>query len=62
MRILSDSLLFRSFVTVVALTLMIWVLRGLTLLSFLPGLVLWLGMLLSIALGLLWAWQSSKRW
>lgn len=62
MRIVSDSLLFRSFVTVVGLTLVIWILRGLTVLSFLPGLVLWLGIVLSIALGVLTAWQSSKRW
>ncbi|TVR04130.1 MAG: hypothetical protein EA395_16610 [Phormidium sp. GEM2.Bin31] len=62
MRIFSDSLVFRSFVAVVVLTFVIWVLRGLTLLSFLPGLVLWLGLLLSVALGLLSAWQSSKRW
>ncbi|NMG58491.1 hypothetical protein E1H12_08110 [Geitlerinema sp. P-1104] len=62
MRILPDSFVFRSFVAMVVLTLIIWVLRGLTVLSFLPGLVLWLGLLLSIALGLLSAWQSSKRW
>jgi|GEM_PF-2068137 hypothetical protein len=62
MRIVSDSLLFRCFVVVVGVTLVIWILRGLTLLSFVPGLVLWLGIFLSIALGLLSAWQSSKRW
>lgn len=62
MRIVSDSLLFRSFVAVLGLTLVIWILRGLTVLSFLPGLVLWLGIFLSLALGLLTAWQRSKRW
>ncbi|MCC5897339.1 MAG: hypothetical protein JJU32_05390 [Phormidium sp. BM_Day4_Bin.17] len=62
MRIFPDSFVFRSFLAAVLLTLIIWVLRGLTLLSFLPGLVIWLGLLLSIALGLLSAWQSSKRW
>ncbi len=62
MRIVSDSLLFRSLVAVLGLTLVIWILRGLTVLSFLPGLVLWLGIFLSLALGLLTAWQRSKRW
>ena len=37
----------------VAVTLITWVLRGLTILAFLPGLILWALLFLCIALGVL---------
>lgn len=44
------SYLFRI---VVAITLLVWILRGLSLLVFLPGVVLWILLFLSIGLGIL---------
>ncbi|MEB3885437.1 hypothetical protein [Lyngbya sp. CCY1209] len=44
------SLLFGAFA---GLTLAAWILRGLTLLAFLPGSVIWLLLILAIATGVL---------
>ncbi|MFE4107880.1 hypothetical protein [Almyronema epifaneia] len=40
------------FLGVLAATLLVWILRGLTLLAFLPGMVLWLLILLCFASGI----------
>lgn len=44
------SYLFRI---AIAVTLLIWILRGLSLLAFLPGIVLWVLLFCSIGLGIL---------
>ena len=42
----------KAFLVVLGITLLIWVLRGLTLLSFIPGWVLWVMILLSLAMAI----------
>lgn len=59
---LSDSFLARAFFTSVIVTLLLWLLRGIRLLGFVPGGLLWLGILVCLALGLLTAREKSKRW
>ncbi|HEY9817837.1 MAG TPA: hypothetical protein V6D20_18840 [Candidatus Obscuribacterales bacterium] len=44
-----------------ASTLVIWILRGVGLLTFLPGIILSLLLLLSIGTGVLWALQAIRR-
>jgi hypothetical protein len=43
------------------LTLAIWILRGLELLTFIPGLVIWLLALLTIAAAIINLFQQTKR-
>ncbi|MBP0000458.1 MAG: hypothetical protein J7641_15905 [Cyanobacteria bacterium SID2] len=56
------TIVFRTFLGVLLVTLVLWILRGVGLLTFIQGGVLWLGIFLSIAMGILTAWQNSKRW
>jgi hypothetical protein len=44
----------------VALTGIVWVLRGLTLLAFLPGIVLWVLILLCFGLGIISSLQRMR--
>ncbi|WP_187329402.1 hypothetical protein [Halomicronema hongdechloris] len=46
------------FIVLAVLTLAVWVLRGLTILAFLPGIILWLLLLTSIATGIVSSWRS----
>ncbi|MGF1567427.1 MAG: hypothetical protein ACFCVD_05060 [Nodosilinea sp.] len=50
----------KLFLGAVALTLIIWVLRGLTLLAFLPGVVLWMLILLCFSLGMISSLQRMR--
>lgn len=42
----------KLFLGTIAITMVVWVLRGLTLLAFLPGLVLWVLIVLCFGLGI----------
>lgn len=57
----SPSWLLKSFYFLFSLTAIVYVLRGLAILSMLPGLILWLLLLLSIATGILATLQSLQR-
>ncbi|MEM1311791.1 MAG: hypothetical protein AAGF98_20185 [Cyanobacteria bacterium P01_H01_bin.153] len=54
------SLPSQIFLALLALTLIVWVLRGLTVLSFLPGLVIWLLLLLTIGAGVITSLQRMR--
>ncbi|MEB3282820.1 MAG: hypothetical protein VKK42_28260 [Lyngbya sp.] len=50
----SQKLVFSYiFATVTTVTLLVWILRGLEVLAFLPGIVIWILIILSIATGVL---------
>ncbi|MEM9003301.1 MAG: hypothetical protein AAGE59_07215 [Cyanobacteria bacterium P01_F01_bin.86] len=48
------------FLGLLVLTLLIWILRGFTILAFLPGVVLWLLLLLTIGSGVLTSLQRIR--
>lgn len=48
------------FLGLLILTLLIWILRGFTILAFLPGVVLWLLLLLTIGSGVLTSLQRIR--
>ncbi|MBE7382566.1 MAG: hypothetical protein F6J95_014280 [Leptolyngbya sp. SIO1E4] len=48
------------FLGIFALTLIVWILRGLAILSFLPGIVLWILLLLTIGSGVLTSLQRIR--
>jgi len=48
------------FIVLVVLTLAVWILRGLTILAFLPGIILWLLLLATIATGVISSWRSMR--
>jgi hypothetical protein len=50
----------RLFLGVLTLTLVVWVLRGIALLAFLPGIVLWVLILLSFGLGIMSSLQRIR--
>ncbi len=52
--------LTKLFLGAVALTLVVWVLRGLTLLAFLPGVMLWVLILLCFGLGIVASLQRMR--
>jgi uncharacterized membrane protein YbhN (UPF0104 family) len=52
--------LTKLFLGALALTLAMWVLRGLTLLAFLPGSVLWVLILLCFGLGIVASLQRMR--
>ncbi|MEM6522079.1 MAG: hypothetical protein AAF921_11030 [Cyanobacteria bacterium P01_D01_bin.44] len=54
------SLPSQIFLALLALTLIVWLLRGLTVLSFLPGLVIWLLLLLTIGAGVITSLQRMR--
>ncbi|MBD2068894.1 hypothetical protein H6F93_15415 [Leptolyngbya sp. FACHB-671] len=54
----TETALFLSFV---GITLVVWVLRGIGILTFLPGLVIWLLIFLSIGAGVFDFIQRIKR-
>ncbi|NJN58436.1 MAG: hypothetical protein HC840_14280 [Leptolyngbyaceae cyanobacterium RM2_2_4] len=49
------------FLSFLGITLVVWVLRGVGLLTFLPGLVIWLLILLSVGAGVFDFIQRTKR-
>ena len=54
------SLPSQIFLGLLLLTLLVWVLRGLTVLSFVPGIVLWLLLLLTIGSGVITSLQRIR--
>jgi hypothetical protein len=54
----TETAIFLSFV---GITLVVWVLRGIGILTFLPGLVIWLLIFLSIGAGVFDFIQRTKR-
>jgi hypothetical protein len=54
------SLPSRIFLSLLGATLLVWVLRGLTILSFIPGIVLWLLLLLTIGAGVITSLQRMR--
>ncbi|MEB3336595.1 MAG: hypothetical protein VKJ46_03965 [Leptolyngbyaceae bacterium] len=59
MRRLTDSL-STVFLIVVGLTLAVWLLRGFGILTFIPGGLIWLLILLSISTGIMSALQRAQ--
>jgi hypothetical protein len=53
---------YQLFGGILGITFLVWILRGLGVLTFVPGLVLWVLIFLSIAAGILMGWESSRRW
>jgi hypothetical protein len=53
---------YRLFLMLLGITLAVWILRGLGILTFIPGGILWLLILGTIGLGTFAAIQKSKRW
>ncbi|WP_204137269.1 hypothetical protein [Halomicronema sp. CCY15110] len=54
------SLPSRIFLSFLGATLLVWVLRGFTILSFIPGIVLWLLLLLTIGAGVITSLQRMR--
>jgi hypothetical protein len=54
------SLPSQIFVGLLLVTLLIWILRGLTVLSFIPGIILWLLLLLTIGSGVITSLQRMR--
>ena len=54
------SLPSRIFLSLLGITLLVWVLRGLTILSFIPGIVIWLLLLLTIGAGVVTSLQRMR--
>lgn len=52
--------LTKAFLAVLGLTAIVWILRGLSLLAFLPGLVIWLLILLCFSLGIVSSLQRIR--
>jgi hypothetical protein len=57
-----NPILLYTFGMVVGLTVLVWLLRGLRVLTFIPGGVIWILILLSVSLAVVGGLQSSKRW
>lgn len=54
------SLPSQVFLALLGLTILVWILRGLTILSFLPGIVIWLLLLLTIGAGVITSLQRMR--
>ncbi len=54
------SLPSQVFLALLGLTLLVWVLRGLTILSFIPGIILWILLLLTIGAGVVTSLQRMR--
>lgn len=49
------------FLTILFITVLVWVLRGLGILTFLPGIVIWVLLLLTIGAGVFNGIQGTRR-
>ncbi|MEQ8756812.1 hypothetical protein [Coleofasciculus sp. G1-WW12-02] len=59
----SDTLIYAYIFSIsVAVTFVVYILRGFGILSFIPGGILWLLILLSIATGVIYGVQKTKRY
>jgi len=54
------SLPSQIFLALLGFTLLVWILRGLTILSFIPGIVLWFLLLLTIGAGVITSLQRMR--
>lgn len=54
------SLPTQVFLGILAFTLIVWILRGLSILAFLPGIILWLLLLLTIGSGVFTSLQRMR--
>lgn len=50
-----------AFLTILFITVLVWVLRGLGILTFLPGLVIWVLLLLTVGVGVFSGIQGTRR-
>lgn len=57
----SETIISNLFFMVVGLTILVYILRGTGILSFMPGGVIWFLMLLAIATGILFFVEKSRR-
>ncbi|MBE9040142.1 hypothetical protein IQ235_04965 [Oscillatoriales cyanobacterium LEGE 11467] len=57
-----NKIYYQTFGVIVGITLFIWILRGLGALGFMPGLVIWILIFMSIGSGAIATFQSSRRW
>ncbi|MDB9312815.1 hypothetical protein PN462_06855 [Spirulina sp. CS-785/01] len=57
----SEQLSTYLFFTILAVTILVYLLRGLAILSFLPGGVIWILILLSIGTGIFYIVEKSRR-
>ncbi|MEM9449106.1 MAG: hypothetical protein AAGA75_11285 [Cyanobacteria bacterium P01_E01_bin.6] len=53
---------YRLFLMLFGITLAVWIMRGVGILTFIPGGILWLLLLGTIGAGTFAAIQKSKRW
>ncbi|MEQ8971259.1 MAG: hypothetical protein RIE73_12805 [Coleofasciculus sp. C1-SOL-03] len=59
----NDTLIYAYMFSIsVAVTIVVYIFRGLAILSFMPGGILWLLILLSIATGVIYGVQKTKRY
>ncbi|MBD1906252.1 hypothetical protein NDI37_06230 [Funiculus sociatus GB2-A5] len=58
----SENLISAIFAGVLGLTVAVYVLRGFGILTFLPGGVIWMLILLSIATGILFGIEKTRRY
>lgn len=49
------------FLTILFITVLVWVLRGLGILTFLPGMVIWILLLLTVGAGVFSGIQGTRR-
>ncbi|PSB18782.1 hypothetical protein C7B61_03180 [filamentous cyanobacterium CCP1] len=49
------------FLTILFISILVWVLRGLGILTFLPGIVIWILLLLTIGAGVFSGIQGTRR-
>ncbi|NET59618.1 MAG: hypothetical protein F6K47_26755 [Symploca sp. SIO2E6] len=59
----SDTLQYAyTFAITLAITIVVYVLRGFGILTFIPGGLIWIGILLSIGTGLVYGIQKTRRY
>ena len=57
-----NKIYYQAFGVFVGITLLVWILRGIGALGFMPGMVIWLLIFMSIGSGAIATFQSSRRW
>ncbi|MDY6938299.1 MAG: hypothetical protein SWY16_11585 [Cyanobacteriota bacterium] len=57
-----NKIYYQVFGVILGMTLLVWILRGFGVLGFMPGLVIWLLIFMSIGSGAIATYQSSRRW
>ena len=57
-----NKIYYQAFGVSVGITLLVWILRGIGALGFMPGMVIWLLIFMSIGSGAIATFQSSRRW